>query len=759
MLEFRTLGTVDLRGDDGQRIESVLLHSKRVALLAYLCASHPPKLHRRDTLLALLWPDSDEEHARGALRQTLTRLRQALGPGVLVGDGREAVAVDPRRLWCDVGAFEEAMASARPWDALELWGGEFLPGVHVHGGEFERWLDEIRDRLVQKVIDAARRSTREAEAANDLSRAVVGARMVTELAPHDESGWRSLIGLLDRAGDRAGSLAAFDTMRARLRSEWGIEPSPETRVMVERIREREEAFTVIAVLPVENHTGDSRLDALAHRLTDRLTRGIAGPQFARVGLGDRVSNATAVVSAALYQHSEAVEVSARISEPGEGGSVVAVAEPVLLEKGHDEAWLDAVVARVVVLVALHYDQRTVATGRAALSRVPSLESYTEYLRGSECFGEFQFARAAEHLRRAYDVDTCHLRAAIFAGIALAYDGRPGEADALVTSALAAGEPLPPYEGGFGRWFLAALHGRRAEAYRAAADMLSLTSHAVFRMIAAWEAMNMNLPRDVLRFMPDVRNLGIGWWHRWSGGWEAYGGAYHAMGDHTGELAAALEGRELYPESFDPVRAEIRARAGLRQSDEVLRLVGTAMTFGPRPAGLPPVPTTPADIAWGAAAELDAHGEPDAAVRAREMALRWLTGRTAPTRAGKLLEARLRLECGDAEGASSLAAALAPFAELESIGLVALAAAACDDYSTAKGALAKLEALRGPYLSGRHLLIAAGIRAALNEADAAVDSLREAFAQGLPFTVDLHALPMFRTLAERQDFAELMHPRG
>lgn len=56
MFEFRTLGTIELRAADGRRLESVLLHSKRVALLAYLCASNPLRLHRRDTLVALFWP-------------------------------------------------------------------------------------------------------------------------------------------------------------------------------------------------------------------------------------------------------------------------------------------------------------------------------------------------------------------------------------------------------------------------------------------------------------------------------------------------------------------------------------------------------------------------------------------------------------------------------------------------------------------------------------------------------------------------------
>jgi hypothetical protein len=56
MLELRTLGTIELRAESGDRVDSVQPHSKRLSLLAYLAASHPPGLHRRDTLVALPGP-------------------------------------------------------------------------------------------------------------------------------------------------------------------------------------------------------------------------------------------------------------------------------------------------------------------------------------------------------------------------------------------------------------------------------------------------------------------------------------------------------------------------------------------------------------------------------------------------------------------------------------------------------------------------------------------------------------------------------
>ena len=208
MIELRTLGAIDLRNGTGARIDSVLLHTKRLSLLVYLCTSHPVQVQRRDTLVALLWPELDDAHARGALRHELSQLRRALGRHALRGTGTEAVGVNAEEIWCDACAFEAALEAGCPADALELWRGEFLPGLHVPGGEFDRWVDGTRDRLVRRAMDAADRLRVRADERGDLAGAVRWARRRAEMTPYDETAWQSLLDALDRAGDRAGALAA-----------------------------------------------------------------------------------------------------------------------------------------------------------------------------------------------------------------------------------------------------------------------------------------------------------------------------------------------------------------------------------------------------------------------------------------------------------------------------------------------------------------------------------------------------------------------
>src|SRR2546428_3555746 len=111
MIEFRLLGTLHLIDAAGREVKSLLTRPRRLALLAYLAAATPKGLHRRDSLLALFWPELDQEHARAALRQALHVVRDALGADVIVTRGDEEVGLDAARIWCDVVAFDQAVAA------------------------------------------------------------------------------------------------------------------------------------------------------------------------------------------------------------------------------------------------------------------------------------------------------------------------------------------------------------------------------------------------------------------------------------------------------------------------------------------------------------------------------------------------------------------------------------------------------------------------------------------------------------------------
>ena len=74
-LMLRTLGAVGVDGHRGVGVVPISVQPKRLALLVYLVLSSP-QFCRRDTLVALFWPELDHAHARGALRQAVRGLRR-----------------------------------------------------------------------------------------------------------------------------------------------------------------------------------------------------------------------------------------------------------------------------------------------------------------------------------------------------------------------------------------------------------------------------------------------------------------------------------------------------------------------------------------------------------------------------------------------------------------------------------------------------------------------------------------------------------
>lgn len=157
MIELRTLGGIDLK-EEGRDLREALVQPKRFALLAYLAAAQPFGFHRRDRLVALFWPELDQEHARTALRKAVHGLRAVLGEDAIAGRGAEELGLGPERWWTDVSAFEGALHAGNDAEALRLYRGDLLDGFFISGApDFERWLEGERTRLRLGAANAAGR--------------------------------------------------------------------------------------------------------------------------------------------------------------------------------------------------------------------------------------------------------------------------------------------------------------------------------------------------------------------------------------------------------------------------------------------------------------------------------------------------------------------------------------------------------------------------------------------------------------------------
>ena len=237
VIEFRTLGSLDLRAADGRELHSLLAQPKRIALLAYLCIAEPRGYHRRDTLLGLFWPDADQEHARTSLRKSLHILRRSLGEDTILSRGDEEVAVDRSRISCDVESFEELVRGNRFKDAVEVYRGDLLTGFFVEEApEFERWVQSQRARLRSVAARAAYEAAEQLERNGEYGAAVTLAERSFDLSGTDERTLRKLIALQVHAGDRAAAINTYETFARNLAAEYQTEPSAETRSLIETIR-------------------------------------------------------------------------------------------------------------------------------------------------------------------------------------------------------------------------------------------------------------------------------------------------------------------------------------------------------------------------------------------------------------------------------------------------------------------------------------------------------------------------------------------
>ena len=211
---------------------------KAVAILAVLATDG--RAYGREELATLLWPDSDDAAARGALRRTLSVLRGAVGDNVLQVDRRQ-VALVVARVSVDVARLEVLGASTDAADlatAAELARGPFLAGFTLRDSpEFDDWraaravaVERTVGRVLEKLI-AAR------ETSGDLTGAIAAAGHRIDLDPLDESAHVRRMELLAAAGDRAGAVRQYRACVAVLERELGVEPLPETTARYEAIRD------------------------------------------------------------------------------------------------------------------------------------------------------------------------------------------------------------------------------------------------------------------------------------------------------------------------------------------------------------------------------------------------------------------------------------------------------------------------------------------------------------------------------------------
>jgi DNA-binding SARP family transcriptional activator len=237
VIDLSILGSPRLTGATGNHLRSVLSQPKRLAVLSYLAVHAPDRFLRRDRLLALFWPESDEKHARSSLSESLSRLRKSLGPDSLLARGSDEVGLNSRVISSDVVLFELAVSEGRLRDAAELYRGPLLEHFILDNGPgFDQWLESTRARLAGSAIDLLGRLSDDAFKTGD-ARATLWAERAAAIAPLDGTSVLRLMRVMAAAGHRAAAIREYERFRARLGTELGMEPSVEVEDFMRSIRD------------------------------------------------------------------------------------------------------------------------------------------------------------------------------------------------------------------------------------------------------------------------------------------------------------------------------------------------------------------------------------------------------------------------------------------------------------------------------------------------------------------------------------------
>jgi DNA-binding SARP family transcriptional activator len=228
-LRIRLLGGFRLEKEHGREVE---LSGKRgPAIIAYLARCSGMGA-RREKLADLLWSDSDSDHSRNSLRQTLSILRHDLmRAGVdIVQSRKDTVALRANAITVDVEDFEAAVGGRSPQElepALTAYAGPFLDGFYLGNSPFDDWAASERERLLNRALESFERFARFVDVHTGLGLA----DRLLAMEPAREASYRLKIGLLISSGQRDRAMRTYENCRSMLKKEFGVDVSPETRAL------------------------------------------------------------------------------------------------------------------------------------------------------------------------------------------------------------------------------------------------------------------------------------------------------------------------------------------------------------------------------------------------------------------------------------------------------------------------------------------------------------------------------------------------
>jgi DNA-binding SARP family transcriptional activator/TolB-like protein len=530
---------------------------------------------------------------------------------------------------------------------------------------------------------------------------------------------------------------------------------------------------LVAVLPLQNATGDSTFSLAGAMVTDWVTQSLAQTGLVRVldtrslltetgdvrELADR-AKVTYLITGSVFRQGDSLRFTAQLTDAHSGS----IANPINVTAPASEptAALKELEQRVTGALAVMVDPK-LSNYTATSSRPPTWEAYQEFLLGMRAFRR-PYDSALARFRRAAALDTSYMQARLWAGSALGNLRNYAEADSIFRTVAARRDQMAPYDRATLEYFHDGfVRGDWETAYNGAKQMVELAPAAGHALWALGLTARITLrPREAIAALERI-DVSTGWGREWAV--RIFGEInrdHHILGEPEKALAATRRMLEFAPSDGYARTEEVVNLAALKRYAELAERVEAA-------GALPDDPTTweafsGGDLLSRVARELRAHGAPpDTVRRYAEAAVNWYSTPTAAGLADTISlagHARAAYTAGKWSEARQIYERLMAINPLtpDWVAGAGASAARLGDTAVAEALLQRIQSLPNAYLFGRRSRSAATVATALGRKDLAVQLLARCLKEGTGRRWNWHEDPDFVTLLGYPPFMELLKPR-
>lgn len=360
----------------------------------------------------------------------------------------------------------------------------------------------------------------------------------------------------------------------------------------------------LVVIPFENRTGDSSLDALGSMGADWITDGLA--RIALVPVADpataasavksldgknlagpatlreiaSLTGATSVVSGSFYRRRDSLEFHARISD-AKTGRILGAIEPVVVPVSRADEGVESLRQHTLSLLAKVIDARISQVVMPEM-KPPAFAAYKEFVAGVDLqarramgesdLGDSASLQARVHFRKSYSLDTTFTTALVWALFTYMPEDWPMEGRRLLDSVALRRNLLTPLDRHAVDYFQATLKRDKHASMRAVKAASDLAPRSEWSWMAGQMIFPLNRPREVLKYFSRL-DPDHGWMrHGWEYYWYLTAQSKHMIGDLPGTHQWLKRARVKFPANSPVAAAYARSLALSGHPDSVAPIV-------------------------------------------------------------------------------------------------------------------------------------------------------------------------------------------